>query len=273
MEHIAAAAPSTWFQAYLPTGRELTAQLLDRVARSGFETLVVTVDFPVPSNRENNLRNGFSLPLRPSVQLFWDGATHPRWLLGTFARTLLNSGVPRLENKEATRGRSIIAAPSAPKGGRGHTQTWDDLVWIRSYWKSKLVIKGILSPGDATRAAALGCDAIIVSNHGGRQLDHSISSIDALPAIRAAVPSTTLLLDGGVRRGTDVLKAIALGASFVFVGRPMLSAAAVQGRLGVAHAISLLEKEILCDMALLGASSISEITHELLVRSHTTVHT
>lgn len=267
MEKIVEAAPETWFQAYLPPTRPATQQLLDRVAASGFKTLVVTVDFPVPSNRENNLRNGFSLPLRPSLKLVWDGVTHPRWLTSTFARTLMNSGVPRLENKEATRGRSILAAPSAPKGGRGHTQVLDDLAWIRSHWTGKLVVKGILAPEDASRVATIGCDAIIVSNHGGRQLDHSVASLSALPAIRAAVPNTTVMLDGGVRRGTDVLKALALGADFVFVGRPMLCAAAVNGEAGVSLAIDLLKQEIERDMALVGRCSIADITENLLSRT------
>lgn len=260
LEEVAAASPQAWFQAYLPGDEASIAALIERVAQAGFRTLVITVDTPVAANRENNVRAGFSTPLRPSLRLAWEGLTHPRWSIGTFARTILRHGMPHFENNYATRGVPILS-PNVERdfSDRGHLN-WQDFALIRAQWKGHLVVKGILSADDARLARDAGADAIIVSNHGGRQLDGAVSPLRALPDVVAACPGIPVMLDGGVRRGSDVLKALALGARLVFVGRPFAYAAAVGGQAGVAHAINLLATEVSRDMAMLGVNGLDEIS-------------
>ena len=259
LEDVVAANPNAWFQAYLPGNMDAISALIERVARAGFGTLVITTDTPVAANRENNLRSGFATPLRPSLRLAWDGITHPRWLLGTFLRTLARHGVPHFENNYATRGAPIIS-PNVERdfSDRGHL-TWDHFARIRAQWKSTLVVKGILSVADAVIARDAGADGIIVSNHGGRQLDGAVAPLHVLPAIVKACPQIPVMMDSGIRRGTDVLKALALGAKFVFAGRSFDFAAAVGGEAGVAHAIGLLATEVSRDMAMLGITRLTQL--------------
>ncbi|AVR22013.1 alpha-hydroxy-acid oxidizing protein [Burkholderia multivorans] len=267
LEAVAAAAPSTWFQAYLPGDPERIAALLERVARAGYRTLVVTVDIPVAANRENNVRTGFSTPLRPSMRLAWDGLTRPRWLIGTFARTLLRHGMPHFENSFATRGAPILSAHVLRDFSARDHLDWTHLAQIRAQWKGSLVVKGILSVEDALAARDVGADGIILSNHGGRQLDGAVSPMRILrDVVTALEPAFPVMLDGGFRRGADVLKAIALGARMVFVGRPFNYAMAVAGEAGVAHAIRLLQEEVDRDMAMLGARTCRELHPGLIVR-------
>ncbi|MCL4746119.1 MAG: alpha-hydroxy-acid oxidizing protein [Burkholderiaceae bacterium] len=259
LEDIARENPRAWFQAYLPGDEAAIEALIERVARAGFETLVITVDIPVAANRENNVRAGFSIPLRPSLRLAWDGITHPRWLLGTFARTILRHGMPHFENNYATRGAPILS-PDVLRdySDRAHFD-WSHFALLRRIWKGRFVVKGILDVRDALRARDAGADGIIVSNHGGRQLDGVVSPLRVLGAIAAACPEIPVMFDSGVRRGTDVLTAFALGARFVFVGRPFNYAAAIGGEAGVARAISLLAAEVSRDMAMLGVNRIDEL--------------
>ncbi|TCL74541.1 L-lactate dehydrogenase (cytochrome) [Rhizobium sp. BK251] len=267
LEEVAKAAPHSWFQAYLPGEPDRIDALLDRVAAAGFGTLLLTVDVAILPNRENNVRAGFSTPLRPSLRLAWQGLTHPSWTVGTFARTLLNHGMPHFENSYATRGAPIIARSVSRDFGKRDHLNWEHLEQIRRRWKGRLVVKGIMRADDALRAAEYGVDGIIVSNHGGRQLDGTLAPLRVLPRIaEAAGDKTTVMLDGGVRRGTDVLKALALGAKFVFVGRPFLYAAAVGGHAGVMKAANILSEEIWRDMALLGINSIEELTTDYIER-------
>ncbi|MBU9648542.1 alpha-hydroxy-acid oxidizing protein [Burkholderia multivorans] len=267
LEAVAAAAPSTWFQAYLPGDPERIAALLERVARAGYRTLVVTVDIPVAANRENNVRTGFSTPLRPSMRLAWDGLTRPRWLIGTFARTLLRHGMPHFENSFATRGAPILSAHVLRDFSARDHLDWTHLAQIRAQWKGSLVVKGILSVEDALAARDVGADGIILSNHGGRQLDGAVSPMRILrDVVTALEPAFPVMLDGGFRRGADVLKAVALGARMVFVGRPFNYAMAVAGEAGVAHAIRLLQEEVDRDMAMLGARTCRELHPGLIVR-------
>ena len=259
LEEVASACPGTWFQAYLPGDEPRIGALIERVAAAGFRTLVITVDTPVSANRENNLRTGFSTPLRPTPRLFWDGITHPRWLFGTFLRTLLRHGMPHFENNYATRGAPIVSRNVARDfSDRGHLN-WAHFRFIRSIWPGRLVIKGILSADDARIARDAGADGIIVSNHGGRQLDGAVAPLRVLPSIVAACPDLPVMMDSGVRRGTDVLKALALGARCVFVGRPFAYAAAVGGVAGVTHAIDLLTQEISRDLAMLGVNDVEAL--------------
>ncbi len=267
LEEVVATNPHAWFQAYLPGSETQIEPLIQRIARAGYQTLVITVDTPVSANRENNVRAGFSTPLRPSLRLAWDGLSHPRWLLGTFLRTLIWHGMPHFENNFAERGAPILSADAVRShGDRGYLE-WRHLQRIRRLWKGRLIIKGILDRRDAIKARDLGVDGIIVSNHGGRQLDGAVSPLRVLPGIVETCPDIPVMMDSGIRRGTDVLKALALGARFVFVGRPFNYAAAIAGQAGVAHAISLLGQEVARDMALLGVNQVSELaTAQALVR-------
>lgn len=265
LEEVMEAAPGTWFQAYLPGSQEQIDGLIDRVARAGVQTLVITVDTPVAGNRENNVRAGFSTPLRPSVALAYQGIIHPRWLFGTFFKTLLKHGMPHFENNFATRGAPILSS-SADRNysDRGHL-TWEHVASIRLRWQGAMVIKGVLNAADVVRAKGLGIDGVIVSNHGGRQLDGSVTPLSVLPEIVEVAGNMVVMLDSGVRRGTDVLKAVALGAKAVFVGRPFNYAAAVAGKAGVAHALKLITTEVSRDMALLGVTSVDSIQRRHLV--------
>jgi len=259
LEQVAAQSPDVWFQAYLPGDEQNIMALIERVAKAGFRTLVLTVDTQVPPNSENTVRMGFSAPLRPSLRLAWDGLVRPRWLFGTFLRTLLLHGMPHFENNYATRGAPILSASVLRDfSDRGHLN-WRHFSLIRQLWKGRLVIKGVLSVQDARIARDAGADGIIVSNHGGRQLDGAVAPLKVLPGIAEACSDIPVMLDGGVRRGTDVLKAVALGARMVFVGRPFGYAAAIGGQAGVRHAIDLLAREVSRDMAMLGIRELDEL--------------
>ncbi|WP_184695644.1 alpha-hydroxy acid oxidase [Rhizobium leguminosarum] len=261
LEEVVAAAPATWFQAYLPGEPERIDALVDRVAAAGFGTLLLTVDTATLPNRENNIRAGFSTPLRPSLALAWQGISHPQWTIGTFLRTIARHGIPHFENSYATRGAPIIASNVTRDFGRRDHLNWSHLERIRNRWSGKLIVKGILHPDDAAHAAETGADGVIVSNHGGRQLDGAISPLAALPEIVERLGDRIpIMIDGGFRRGTDIIKALALGARFVFVGRPFLYAAAVAGLPGVLRAADILKAELHSNMALLGVTTIEQVS-------------
>jgi len=263
LEEVIAVNPEAWFQAYLPGEDAGILALIERVKAAGFRTLLITLDTPAAANRESNLRAGFTIPVRPSPALAWQGITHPRWLFGTFLRTLLRHGMPHFENSYATRGAPILS-PNVERNlsERGHLN-WRHLQMIRRVWGGELVVKGVLDARDARRAADEGVDGVIVSNHGGRQLDGAAAPLAVLPGIVEACPHIPVMLDSGVRRGSDVLKALALGARFVFVGRPFAFAAAVAGEAGVHRAIELLRAEVSRNMALMGV-----LRPEALERGH-----
>jgi len=266
LEEIAAENPDAWFQAYLPGDVARIDPLVDRIAKAGYRTLMLTVDTPATPNREHNLRAGFTSPLRPSLRLAWDGITRPRWLFGTFLPTFLRHGMPHFENSYAERGVAMLSrGVMRDFGERGHLD-WMHVLRIRQRWQGKLVIKGIMHPHDARLARDHGADAVIVSNHGGRQLDTTVSALRVLPDVVAACPEIPVMMDGGIRRGTDALKALALGARFVWVARPFNYASAIAGAAGVAHAIALLASEIDRDMAMLGVRSIAEVSPRHLQR-------
>lgn len=259
LEDVKREGATAWFQAYLPGEQERIDPLVERAAAAGYDTLVVTVDVPVLANRENNVRNGFSTPLRPSLALAWQGLTHPRWSVNTFLRTLVKHGMPHFENNFAHRGAPILSRNVMRDFGTRDALDWANLAAIRRLWKGKLLLKGIVDRRDAVKARDMGVDGIVVSNHGGRQLDGMAAPLRVLPGIVEAVPDIPVLMDSGVRRGTDVLKALALGARFVFVGRPFMFAAAVGEEAGVRHGIRLLKEEIDRDMALVGVNRLEEL--------------
>ncbi|WP_186063040.1 alpha-hydroxy acid oxidase [Burkholderia gladioli] len=273
LETVAHAAPRTWFQAYLPGEADKIHALVERVERAGYETLVLTVDTAVLANRENNVRAGFSTPLKPSLRLSMEGITHPRWLFGTALKTLVRHGMPHFENSYATRGAPIFSRRVARDFGAKDHLNWEHVEQIRRQWKGRLIIKGLLAVDDASMASDRGVDGVIVSNHGGRQLDGAVAPLRVLPEIAAAVRGRIpVMIDGGIRRGTDVLKALALGADFVFVGRPFNYAAAVAGEPGVDHAIAILRAEVQRNLGLLGLNALDELGPHMLLKEGATDH-
>lgn len=267
LERVAREGGSRWFQAYLPGDDARVAGMVDRVAAAGYDTFVVTVDVPTNGNREHNIRNGFDAPMKPSLRLAWQGLTHPAWSVGTAVRTLLNHGMPHFENIDVERGPPIVSrnVVRSMKGREG--LAWRHVELVRKRWSGRLVLKGVLSGEDTRVAREVGADGVIVSNHGGRQLDGAISPLEALLEVVPAAGGMAVMFDSGVRRGTDVLKALALGADFVFVGRPFLFAAAIASDAGVAHAVTILASEIDRNMTLLGVRSLDELSGDL-VRHH-----
>ncbi len=266
LEEVARRNPNMWFAAYQSPNRSAIDGMVERLERAGVPVLVVTADVPIGSNREADGRAGFGFPIRPGLKLSWDVATHPRWMISVLARTLAKRGNPHIDNLEPWGGPGLfsrqVAGIAAHEGLR-----WDHIRLMRERWKGPLVVKGILSPADATTARDCGVDGIILSNHGGRQLDHAVSPMQTLTQVLERAGDLTVMIDSGFRRGTDVVKALALGAQAVFVGRPFLFAAAFAGEPGVAHAITLLAKEIDRDMAMLGLRDINDVGREWLFRA------
>lgn len=272
MERLQKEAPGCWYQAYFPGDRERIERIVQRLEAAQVDVLVVTADTCVAANRENNARVDFTIPFRLTPRLMLDGLLHPRWSLGVFAKTLLTVGVPRFANLYEEVGPPITEEPAHGFRTGRDALTWEHLRWLRERWRGRLVVKGIMHPQDAQEAARLGLDAIMVSNHGGRQLDSAAGTLDVLPDIVRAVPNNLpVLIDGGFRRGTHVLKALALGARMAFVGRATLYGAAVAGGAGVGRVLQILKSEIDRDLALLGCRSIQDLVRDLVVSDATTV--
>ena len=260
-----AAGGTLWFQLYMSKDREPAQKLVMRALDAGYEALVVTTDLPVHPNREYNQRNGFTVPFKLNFANMVDGALHPRWLVGVFLRTLLDSGVPRFQNLDTNVGGRIIAKPMNEFRARREALNWEDFRWLRELWPRKLFVKGIMRADDTLLAAQHGADGVFISNHGGRALDGALSPIEALPEIRAAVGRRiVLMLDSGIRRGSDIVKALALGADMAFVGRATLFGMAAGGEAGAQHAIGILRSEIDRVLALLGCPSVGQLNPDFL---------
>ena len=263
IETIAALAPRhAWCQLYAARDPKITHDLIRRAHDVGLDTLVITVDVPVRPKRERDLRNGFGATPRPSPLGLVDMLLHPAWLAA-----IARHGIPRFESwatyvDAEARPLEVAAFLSAQFPA---PQSWRDFDAARRLWPGKLVVKGILHPDDARLAVQAGADGVIVSNHGGRQLDAAPSSVEAFPGIRDAVGDRiVLMLDSGVRRGADVLKALALGARFVFVGRAPLYGVVAAGRTGATKAIEILRQEIDLVMAQIGCRTLAELEGRLL---------
>jgi (S)-mandelate dehydrogenase len=265
IERIARAAPGRlWFQAYILRNREFLNGLLDRALAADYEALMITVDLPVGGKRERDARNRMSFPFRFSPRHLRDFAFHPRWLLA-----MARHGMPVVENLIGLETQATTASRIASSVGRSYDPSfdWERLKEMRDNWPRRMIVKGILHPEDADRLAAMGVDAIVVSNHGGRQLDGAVAPIDALPAIVEAVAGRAeVWMDGGVRRGSDILKACALGAKAVLVGRATLFGAFAGLEAGAARAITILADELERTMQLCGARSIGEVTSGLIYK-------
>lgn len=263
---VAQAGGRLWFQLYMYAERSLSHQIAERAKTAGFEGLVVTVDSPVFSNREYNLRNGFTMPLSYTLRNTVDVLTHPRWLLGVLMRYLLTTGMPRYENYPADVKARITAQPMGRALKLNDALTWNDVRVLRKLWPRKLIVKGILHPQDAVLAADCGADAVIISNHGGRVMDGAMAPIEVLPQVVDAVGKrVTVMVDSGFRRGSDVVKALALGANAVLIGRSTLYGTAAAGEAGAARAIALFREEIDRVLALLGCGSVSALNPDYLV--------
>tara|TARA_B110000116_G_scaffold123240_1_gene106972 strand:- start:79 stop:1236 length:1158 start_codon:yes stop_codon:yes gene_type:complete len=251
---------TTWYQIYAANNKSITEDMIRRCKDAGLGALVVTVDVPIRPKRERNARNSYSHDLRKlTAERVVDALLHPRWTY----EYLINKGAPSLENW----------APYAPPGSNSHeildffntqtpakSQTWQELETYRRLWDGPLIVKGILHPEDAIQAINIGADGIIVSNHGGRQLDRASTSIDAFPAISAAVgDKTTLMLDSGVRRGADIIIGLCLGAAFVFVGRAAVYGVVAGGEEGAAKTINILSQQLDANLGQMGVTAINQL--------------
>ena len=257
IEQIANAAPGRlWFQAYILRNKPFLQGLIDRAQAADYEALVITVDLPVGGKRERDFRNDFSVPFRFTPKNLLDFARHPGWL-----SDIVRFGMPVMENLIGLETKSTSATAIASSVGRNYDPSfnWESLQKIRDGWPRKLIVKGILSPEDALRVAAMGCDAVVVSNHGGRQLDGAVATFDALPGVIKAVNGRIpVLLDGGVRRGSDIFKALAMGAQGVMLGRATLYGASAAGEPGASRALTILKDELIRTMQLCGVRSTRE---------------
>ena len=254
-----------WFQIYMAADRARSEQLILRARDAGYEALFVIVDGVVSGNREYNLRHGFTIPFRFSMRNILDVVLHPRWLFGTLGRWMLHSGMPRYRNFPSDTQQRVTAAPMGRSMLKSEALSWDDIRWVRSIWPGKLIVKGILRADDALLALHSGCDGVVVSNHGGRNLDGAIAPIEALPEIVAAVGSKlTVFIDGGYRRGADVIKALALGAHCVLLGRATLYGIGAAGRDGAMRVLDMFRDEISRVLALLGCPGIAALSPDFL---------
>jgi (S)-mandelate dehydrogenase len=246
-----------WFQAYMLRQRDYTMGLIERARLAGYEALIITIDMPTGGKRERDMRNDFGLPFRFTPRNVLDFARRPSWVLAQ-----LRQGLPQLENLIGFTPEAVDAKTIASSVGKSYDPSfdWTALARIRDAWPRKLLLKGVLHPQDALLAERAGCDGVIVSNHGGRQLDGAVATLDALPGVVAAVGGRMeVLLDGGVRRGGDIVKALALGANGVMVGRPALYGAAAAGQAGVARMLQLLHDEMTRTLRLTGRTGVAAL--------------
>lgn len=264
IEETANGAPPAerWFQIYFLKDRDWMNGLVRRARDNGYRVLCITVDLPITGRRERDVRNGFTMPLRPSVSTALDLMTKPAWVWGMM-RTKARFG--NFEVKPGAGFSSVaqhVASLFDPGAG------WDDVARLRDSWPGPVVVKGVLRAEDAQRAVSIGADAVAVSNHGGRQLDGVPAALSALPEIVAAVdPSVEVYLDGGVRRGTDIVKALALGARACMIGRPSAWGLSAAGTAGVSRAVSILRDELDNALALLGVASVAAIGRDCIRRA------
>jgi isopentenyl diphosphate isomerase/L-lactate dehydrogenase-like FMN-dependent dehydrogenase len=250
-----------WFQIYMWEDQSLTHDLVRRAEKAGYEALVVTVDVNLGVNREFNARNGYGNPFRPSYRTVRDIALKPSWFTSVLMRYLMTTGMPKNANNPpiAKNVHNNILR------GTNSNITWDDFARLRDVYRGKIMIKGITRPDDAARAVSLGADAVIVSSHGGRNLDSGVASIDALPAIvREVGHRTTVMLDSGIRRGSDMVKAYALGAKAVLSGRATLYGTAAGGERGATRALNLLKREYELTLGHVGCLNCTELTPDVL---------
>jgi (S)-mandelate dehydrogenase len=272
IEAVARVAPQhAWYQLYQPRDPKLADAIIGRARDAGVGTFVLTVDSQTGANQERNIRNGFTQPLTITPSMVLQALARPAWTLD-----YLRQGMPVFEDWKPYAGANADARAVArfvTAQGRG-TQTWRDVERFRRMWPGKFVLKGILHPGDAMRAAQEGVDGLIVSNHGGRKLDRAPSALEIFPLVRAAVGDRmTLMLDGGIRRGSDIVTALCLGANFCFLGRATLYGVAAGGLAGAQRAIAILKHEIDILMGQLGCTDLRHLGADMLVDDNASAST
>jgi isopentenyl diphosphate isomerase/L-lactate dehydrogenase-like FMN-dependent dehydrogenase len=263
----ASAAP-VWFHLYLWNREELSFALMAKAWNEGCRTLIVTVDNPVSPKREFNVRNGFDVPFRFSARNIVDVATHPRWAAGVLGRYFLSAGVPTFANYPEPHRRNLLKRGVADPLDVMPGLSWDHMQRIRARWKGGMILKGILRPEDAMQAEAIGADGIVVSNHGGRNLDSAIAPIEVLCDIAGSVGSSmTVLADSSVQRGSDIFKLLASGAKAVLVGRALLYGAAAGRQAGASRMMTILADELARTMDMSGCHTLADITPDMIATS------
>ena len=246
----------SWMQIYIFQSEEFIMELLKRAESIGYKVLILTVDVPILSRRARDDRNGFGYPFKIGPKQFLDFALHPQWSL-----TTLFKGAPQPMNYVTSKSGDQVFRR---KESRGATD-WNTLKRVRDAWKGKLIIKGVMNSEDALKIKEAGADAIQVSNHGGRQLDSATASINALPLIRKALGDDfPILFDSGIRSGSDILRALALGANFVMFGRPLMYAIGADGARGLRRIINLIKEELSTNLGLVGLTDINEVDKKII---------
>ena len=249
----------SWMQLYIFQDENFVMELLERAKNTGYEVAILTVDVPVLSRRTRDDKNGFSYPFKIGPKQFFDFATHPIWSLST-----LMSGIPKPMNYVTSKSGDGIFKR---KESRGSTD-WNSLKRVRDKWKGKLIIKGVMSPDDAIKIKEAGADAIQVSNHGGRQLDSATAAINMLPLIRKSVGSNfPLIFDSGIRSGSDIVRALAFGADYAMIGRPVMYAMGADGKKGLRRIVEIIKEEVSTTLGLVGLNDINEVTSEIVIEN------
>ena len=252
-----------WFQLYADQSAEFADEMVDRAIAAKYPALILTVDVPIPSVRIRDLRNGFTYPLRWGAQQIWDFTTHPKWSLSTLAECISN-GLPRTMNYATSKNRTKFV-----RGASRGRADWSFLKALRDRWHGPLIVKGVQCAEDACQIKSIGADAIYVSNHGGRQLNAAPTSIASLSHIRNAIGnSMPLVFDGGIRNGEQVIKALALGADFVMLGRSIMYGIGANGASGLSDVLDLIENEASAVMGLIGHKNVNNINQTSLAQTH-----
>ena len=247
----------SWMQLYIFQDENFVMELLERAKNTGYEVAILTVDVPVLSRRTRDDKNGFSYPFKIGPKQFFDFATHPIWSLST-----LMSGIPKPMNYVTSKSGDGIFKR---KESRGSTD-WNTLKRVRDKWKGKLIVKGVMSPDDAIKIKEAGADAIQVSNHGGRQLDSATAAINMLPLIRKAVGDDFhLIFDSGIRSGSDIVRALAFGANYTMIGRPVMYAMGADGKKGLRRIVEIIKEEVSTTLGLVGLNDINDVTSEIVI--------
>ena len=249
----------SWMQLYIFQDENFVMELLDRAKNTGYEVAILTVDVPVLSRRTRDDKNGFAYPFKIGPKQFFDFATHPTWSLST-----LLSGIPKPMNYVTSKSGDGIFKRKESRG----TTDWDTLKRVRDKWKGKLVIKGVMSPDDAIKIKEAGADAIQVSNHGGRQLDSATAAINMLPLIRKSVGSNfPLIFDSGIRSGSDIVRALAFGADYAMIGRPVMYAMGADGKKGLRRIVEIIKEEVSTTLGLVGLNDINDVTSKIVIEN------
>lgn len=263
LEEAGEVAKKKWFQLYMYRDRKLVEELVHRAIDSGYQALCLTTDASIGGNREQDLRNGFTVPPKPSIKTILEASLHPSWCWNYITQPTIN--IANFDESKLVGADGVSTLLEYVGKQLTPAITWSDVEWLRSKFPGKLIIKGILNPNDARQASSLGVDGLVVSNHGGRQLDHTVASFDMLPEIVEAVEDKVeIVIDSGIRRGTDVLKAVALGAKACMIGRPYLYGLSAAGEAGVDKSLEIFRSEIYRDLQLLGCPSISALDSSYL---------